>query len=64
MNDGRPGGDPYWYTYLSGNSKTFTGVYTSALGRMSLSSASTAVDRHRGGTPGRRAVTITPSDAG
>ncbi len=33
---------PYFYNYLSGNAKTFTDVYTSALGQMFLSSASKA----------------------
>ena len=31
---------PYFYNYLSGNSKKFTGVYTCALGQMFLSAAS------------------------
>ena len=37
---GRPAGIAYFYNYLSGNAKKFTGVYTSALGQMFLSSAS------------------------
>jgi peptide/nickel transport system substrate-binding protein len=40
MNDDVPVGLPYFYSYLSGNSKKFTGVYTCALGQMFLSSAS------------------------
>jgi peptide/nickel transport system substrate-binding protein len=40
MNDDVPVGLPYFYNYLSGNAKKFTGVYTSALGQMFLSSAS------------------------
>ena len=40
MNDDVPAGIAYYYNYLSGNAKTFTGVYTSALGQMFLSSAS------------------------
>ena len=31
---------PYFYNYLSGNSKKFTGVYTCALGQMFVSAAS------------------------
>jgi peptide/nickel transport system substrate-binding protein len=42
MNDEVPAGIPYYYNYLSGNAKTFQGVYTSALGQMFLSSASKA----------------------
>lgn len=42
LNDDVPVGLPYFYDYLSGNSKKFTGVYTSALGQMFLSSASQA----------------------
>lgn len=41
MNDDVPVAIPYWYNYLSGNSKKFTGVYTCALGQMFLSTAST-----------------------
>jgi peptide/nickel transport system substrate-binding protein len=41
MNEDVPAGIPYWYNYLSGNSKKFTGVYTCALGQMFLSTAST-----------------------
>ena len=33
-------GVPYTYSFLSGNAKTFTGVYSSALGQMFVSSAS------------------------
>lgn len=40
MNEETPAAIPYWYNYLSGNSKRFTGVYTCALGQMFLSSAS------------------------
>jgi peptide/nickel transport system substrate-binding protein len=40
MNEDVPAGIPYFYNYLSGNAKAFTGVYTSALGQMFLSSAS------------------------
>lgn len=39
LNEDVPVGIPYFYNYLSGNSKKFTGVYTSALGQMFLSSA-------------------------
>jgi len=42
MNTDVPAAIPYFYNYLSGNAKTFTGVYTSALGQMFLSSASKA----------------------
>ena len=42
LNDDVPVAIPYFYNYLSGNAKTFTGVYTSALGQMFLSSASKA----------------------
>jgi hypothetical protein len=40
MNEDVPAAVPYWYNYLSGTSKAFTGVYTCALGQMFLSSAS------------------------
>lgn len=40
MNEDVPAGIAYFYNYLSGNSKKFTGVYTCALGQMFLSSAS------------------------
>jgi peptide/nickel transport system substrate-binding protein len=40
MNEDVPVALPYWYNYLSGNSKKFTGVYTCALGQMFLSAAS------------------------
>ncbi len=40
MNDDVPAGIPYFYNYLSGNSKKFTGVYTCALGQMFLDKAS------------------------
>jgi peptide/nickel transport system substrate-binding protein len=40
MNEDVPVGLPYFYNYLSGNAKTFQGVYTCALGQMFLSSAS------------------------
>lgn len=39
-NDDTPIVIPYFYNYLSGNSKKFTGVYTCALGQMFLSAAS------------------------
>src|SRR6476659_8709214 len=42
MNEDVPAAIPYWYNYLSGNSKKFTGVYTCALGQMFVSAASTA----------------------
>ena len=42
LNDDVPIGLPYFYNYLSGNTKKYTGVYTSALGQMILSSASQA----------------------
>jgi peptide/nickel transport system substrate-binding protein len=42
LNEDVPIGLPYFYNYLSGNSKKYTGVYTSALGQMFLSSASLA----------------------
>ena len=35
-----PIGLPYFYNYLAGNSKKFTGVYSSALGQMFFSAAS------------------------
>jgi peptide/nickel transport system substrate-binding protein len=41
-NDDTPIVIPYFYNYLSGNAKKFTGVYTCALGQMFLSAASTA----------------------
>ena len=31
---------PYTYSFLSGNAKTFTGVYSSALGQMFVQAAS------------------------
>jgi peptide/nickel transport system substrate-binding protein len=40
MNTDVPIALPYFYDWLSGNSKKFTGVYTCALGQMFLSSAS------------------------
>jgi peptide/nickel transport system substrate-binding protein len=40
MNEDVPAAIPYWYNYLSGNSKKFKGVYTVALGQIFLSSAS------------------------
>ncbi len=39
-NDEVPIAIPYFYNYLSGNAKKFTGVYTCALGQMFLSAAS------------------------
>ena len=41
-NDDTPVIIPYFYNYLSGNSKKFTGVFTCALGQMFLSAASAA----------------------
>jgi peptide/nickel transport system substrate-binding protein len=38
--DDTPIAIPYFYNYLSGNSKKFTGVYTCALGQMFVSAAS------------------------
>jgi len=40
LNDEVPIAIPYTYSFLSGNAKTFTGVYSSALGQMFVSSAS------------------------
>lgn len=40
LNDDVPIGVPYFYNYLAGNSKKFTGVYSSALGQMFFSAAS------------------------
>jgi peptide/nickel transport system substrate-binding protein len=40
MNDEVPAALPFFYNYLSGNAKTFQGVYTCALGQQFLSSAS------------------------
>jgi peptide/nickel transport system substrate-binding protein len=40
LNDEVPIALPYWYNFLAGNSKTFTGLYTSALGQIFLSSTS------------------------
>jgi len=40
LNDEVPIGLPYFYNYLAGSSKAFTGIYASALGQMFLSSAS------------------------
>jgi len=37
LNDDVPIGVPYFYNYLAGNSKDFTGVFSSALGQMSFS---------------------------
>lgn len=42
MNEDVPIGLPFFYNYLSGNSKKFTGIYTCALGQMFLSAASKA----------------------
>jgi peptide/nickel transport system substrate-binding protein len=39
LNEDVPIGLPYFYNYLAGNSKKFTGVYSSALGQMYFSSA-------------------------
>ena len=40
LNEDTPIGLPYFYNYLAGNSKKFTGVYSSALGQMIFSAAS------------------------
>ena len=40
LNDEVPIVLPYWYNFLGASSKAFTGIYTSALGQMFLSSAS------------------------
>jgi peptide/nickel transport system substrate-binding protein len=40
LNEDVPIGLPYFYNYLAGNSKKFTGVYSSALGQMFFSGAS------------------------
>ena len=40
LNDDVPVGLPYFYNYLAGNSKKFTGVFSSALGQMSFSATS------------------------
>lgn len=40
LNNDVPVAIPYFYNYLSGNAKTFQGVYTSALGQQFLSAAS------------------------
>ncbi|MFP5342373.1 MAG: ABC transporter substrate-binding protein [Candidatus Limnocylindria bacterium] len=40
LNDDVPIAVPYTYSFLSGNSNAFTGVYSSALGQMFVSSAS------------------------
>lgn len=40
LNEDVPIGVPYFYNYLAGNSKKFTGVYSSALGQMFFSAAS------------------------
>jgi len=42
LNEDVPVSIPYIYSFLSGNSKKFTGVYSSALGQMFFSSASKA----------------------
>ena len=44
-----PIGLPYFYNYLAGNSKKFTGVYSSALGQMFFSAASRRSDLGHGG---------------
>jgi peptide/nickel transport system substrate-binding protein len=41
LNEDVPIGLPYWYNYLAGSSKKFKGIYSSALGQMFFSSAST-----------------------
>jgi peptide/nickel transport system substrate-binding protein len=40
LNDDTPIGLPYFYNYLAGTSKSFNGVYSSALGQMVFSAAS------------------------
>jgi peptide/nickel transport system substrate-binding protein len=40
LNDEVPVGVPYFYDYLAGSSNAFTGLYSSALGQMFVSSAS------------------------
>jgi len=40
LNDEVPIGVPYFYNYLAGSSKTYTGIYASAIGQLFLSSAS------------------------
>jgi peptide/nickel transport system substrate-binding protein len=40
LNEDVPIGLPYFYNYLAGNSKQYTGVYSSALGQMFFSAAS------------------------
>jgi peptide/nickel transport system substrate-binding protein len=40
LNEDVPIGVPYFYNYLGGSSKEFTGIYSSALGQMFVSSAS------------------------
>ena len=40
LNDEVPIALPYWYNFLGASSKAFTGIYTSALGQMFLSTAS------------------------
>jgi peptide/nickel transport system substrate-binding protein len=40
LNDDVPVGLPYFYNYLAGNSKQFTGVFSSALGQMTFSATS------------------------
>jgi peptide/nickel transport system substrate-binding protein len=40
LNEDVPVGLPYFYNYLAGNSKQFTGVFSSALGQMTFSATS------------------------
>jgi peptide/nickel transport system substrate-binding protein len=40
LNDEVPVALPYWYNYLAGSSKTYSGIYSSALGQMFFSSTS------------------------
>jgi peptide/nickel transport system substrate-binding protein len=42
MNEDVPIGLPYFYNYLAGSAKTYTGIYSSALGQMFFSSTSKA----------------------
>jgi peptide/nickel transport system substrate-binding protein len=42
LNDDVPIGLPYFYNYLAGSAKTFTGIYSSALGQMFFSATSKA----------------------
>ena len=50
LNEDVPVGLPYFYNYLAGNSKKFTGVFSSALGQMSFSADLDRSDPDRVGT--------------